>query len=126
MNSAALVVSDDLILRCEARTLLRELRIACTSSGIVGFKRILESEKFDAIVLDVGNSADTNGVIEQVRTEKLNRYSIVLALVDDGPGASAAWTAGANFTIRRSSCFREDLKRVFESSVAKLNPVRSS
>src|SRR3954452_10113527 len=82
MNSAALVVSDDLILRGEARTLLRELRIACTSSGIVGFKRILESEKFDAIVLDVGNSADTKGVIEQVRTGKLNRYSIVLALVD--------------------------------------------
>jgi PilZ domain len=68
-------------------------------------------------VLDVGNSADTKGVIGQVRTGKRNRYSIVLALVDDGPGASAAWSAGANFTIRRSSCFREDLKKAFDSAL---------
>jgi hypothetical protein len=116
MNSAALVISDDLILRSQTRTLLSELHVACTCSGILGFKRILESAKFDAIVLGVGNSSDTKSAIEQVRTGKLNRYSIVLALVDDGPDGSAGWSAGANFTIRRSSCFAEDLKKAFESA----------
>jgi hypothetical protein len=81
MNSATLVISDDLILHSKARTLLSELHVACTCSGMVGFKRILESAKFDAIVLGVGNSCDTKSAIERVRTRKLNRYSIVLALV---------------------------------------------
>jgi hypothetical protein len=116
MNSSALVISDDLILRGQARTLLTELHVACTCSGMVAFKRILESTKFDAIILGVGNSGDTRRAIEQVRTGKLNRYSIVLASVDDGPGASAAWSAGANFAIRRSNSFREDLKKAFEST----------
>jgi hypothetical protein len=41
MNSAALLVSDDLILRSEAKSVLSELRINCTCSGIMPFKKTL-------------------------------------------------------------------------------------
>lgn len=116
MNSTALVISDDLILRSQARALLGQAQVACTCSGVVPFKRTVESAKFDAIVLDVGSRADTVSALEYVRTGKLNRYSIVLAVVEDGASASAAWSAGANFTIRRSADLREDLKKAFTSA----------
>jgi hypothetical protein len=116
MNSAALLVSDDLILRSEAKSVLSELRINCTCSGIMPFKKTLALTKFDAIVLDLRDVADIQDALQSVRTGKLNRYSIVLAIMSDGQSASAVGTAGANFTIRRVTDFREDLKKAFESA----------
>ena len=118
MHSTVLIVSDDLLLRGEARNVLRALDIDCESSGVVGFKRMIETTKVDAIVLHV---AGTNGIVlalESIRTGKLNRYAITVAVVDDAQGESAARSSGANFTIRRSSSFREELKRAIESAHA--------
>jgi hypothetical protein len=67
-------------------------------------------------VLDLRDVADIQDVLQSVRTGKLNRYSIVLAIMSDYQSASAAGIAGANFIIRRVTDFREDLKKAFESA----------
>lgn len=90
--------------------------VECTSSGVVGFKRLVETAKVDAIVLDIGSTKDTILVIDSIRTGRLNRYAIIVVVVDDIQGASAARGSGANFTILRSSSFREELKKAVESA----------
>lgn len=118
MHSTALIVSDDLLLRGEARSVLRAMHIGCESSGIAGFKRMIETTKVDAILLDVTGANDIALALQNIRTGKLNRYSIILALVDDAQGASAARSSGANFTIQRSNRFPEELKKAIESAHA--------
>jgi hypothetical protein len=116
MNSTALITSDDLILRGEARGILNEMQIASACSGTVGFERAVASSKFEAILLDIPNTDSAVAAIKSVRSGKMNRYSIILSLVRDGQSASSAWAAGANFTIRSSSDFRSDLKKAFQSA----------
>jgi hypothetical protein len=116
MNTSALVVSDDLILRSDARCVLNELNIDCLCSGTVGFKKALISAKFDAIVIDYPNACESMETIQHVRTGRINQYSIILALVTDSETASEARTAGANFTIQRSSSLRNDLERSLKSA----------
>lgn len=118
MRSTALIVSDDLLRRGEARNVLVGMDVDCTSSGIVGFKRIIETQKVDAVVLDVTGASDTVLALESIRTGKLNRYAITVVLADDAQGASAARSSGANFTILRSSSFRTELKKAIESAHA--------
>src|SRR5689334_5304103 len=118
MHSTVLIVSDDLLRRGEARSLLVGMDIECTSSGIVGFKRMIETEKVDAIILDIAGTNDTVVALESIRTGKLNRYAITVVLVDDAQNESAARSSGANFTIRRSSSFRDELKKAIESAHA--------
>jgi PilZ domain len=116
MQSSVLVVSDDLLLRGEARSLLAGMDIDCASSGIVGFKRMLETGKVDAIVLDIVGTHDTVLALDSIRTGKLNRYAITVVLVNDAQGELAARSSGANFTIRRSGSFRDELKKAIESA----------
>lgn len=116
MNSAALITSDDLILRSDARSVLNEMRIACTCSGTIGFDRTIASTRFEAILLDMAHTDVTLAAIKSVRRGKLNRYSIILSFVADSHSASAAWAAGANFTIRRSTDVRSDLEKAFQSA----------
>ena len=92
--------------------------IDSTSSGVVGFNRIIETTKVDAIVLHIVEVSGLTRALESIRTGKLNRYAITVAVVDDLQGESAARSSGANFTIRRSSSFREELKRAIESAHA--------
>lgn len=116
MNSSALLVSDDLILRGEARSMLDELHIECVCSGTLGFKKALIAAKFDAVVFDYSTARETVEAIQHVRIGKINRYSIILALVADSRAESAARAAGANFAIRRSSGVRDDLERSLQSA----------
>lgn len=116
MNTSALIASDDLILRSEARSVLNEMRIACTCSGTIGFNRMVTSTKFEAILLDIPDMEVALEAIKSVREGKLNRYSIILSFVSDSQSASAAWTAGANFTIRRSTELHNDLNKAFQSA----------
>ena len=118
MHSTVLIVSDDLLRRGEARSLLVGMDIECTSSGVVGFRRMIETAKVDAIVLDIAGTSDTAVALESIRTGKLNRYAITVVLVDDAQSESAARSSGANFTIRRSNSFRDELKRAIESAHA--------
>lgn len=118
MNSTALVVSDDLILRGEARSVLDEAHITCTSSGTLGFKKAISSGKFDAILLDIPSDQKTAQAIETVRTGKINRYSIILAVTSASGRESDALRAGANFTIQRSTCCRDSLKKAIQSAHA--------
>ena len=118
MHSTVLIVSDDLFLRGEARSVLGEMYIDSTSSGLVGFNRILETTKVDAIIFHVVGVSGLTHALESIRTGKLNRYAITVAVVDDAQDESAARSSGANFTIRRSSSFREELKRAIGSAHA--------
>jgi hypothetical protein len=116
MNTSALVVSDDLILRGDARCVLNELHIDCVCCGTLGFRKALTSGKFDAIVIDYPKTRESTEAIQLVRTGRINRYSIILALVTNSEAASAAQTAGANFTIQRSSSLRNHLERSLQSA----------
>jgi hypothetical protein len=116
MNSTALIASDDLILRGEARSVLKEMQIASTCSGTIGFDKAVASTKFEAILLDIPDTDAALAAIRSVRSGKLNRYSIILSFVTDGQNASAGWAAGANFTIRRSRDLRNDLNKALQSA----------
>jgi CheY-like chemotaxis protein len=116
VNSTALVVSDDIILRGEARSMLNTARIACICAGTAAIDRAMASTKFDAVLLDIHSLSDITQAIHNVRQGKVNRYSILFALVADSQSASVAWGAGANFTIRRSTFFRDDLQKALQSA----------
>lgn len=118
MNGSALLVSNDLMLRGEARNMLNKLHIDCVSAGTISFKKELTAAKFDAVVIDYPSAGETVDAIRHVRTGKINKYSIILAIVPDNQSESAARNAGANFTIQRSSNVRNDLKRTLESAYA--------
>ena len=98
--------------------MLNELNIDCVCSGTVGFKKTLIAAKFDAVVIDYPSVRETLEAIQHVRMGKINRYSIILALVADNGAESAAREAGANFTIRRSSNVRGHLERSLQSAYA--------
>ena len=116
MNSTALVTSDDLILRSQARGVLNEMCIACTCTGIIGFERTIASSKFDAILLDVPRLDAAVAAIKSVRSGKLNRYSIILSFIAEGQSAAVAWGAGTNFTVRHGTDFRSELRKAFQSA----------
>lgn len=118
MTSNALVVSDDLIFRSTARQVLRKIGIDYVSSGIIGFKKAIISTRFDAVILDYPEVNDATKGIMSVRTGKVNRYSIILALVSDSRGAATIRNAGASFTIQRSAALREDMERAIQSAYA--------
>ena len=118
MTSNALVVSDDLILRSNARQVLKNSGIDCVSSGTVGFNKAIITMRFDAVIFDYPNVNDVAKAILSVRTGKVNRYSIILALVSDSRGAATARSAGASFTIQRSAALREDLEGAVQSAYA--------
>lgn len=118
MTSSALVVSDDLIFRSNARQVLRKTSIECVSSGTVGLNKTMISSKFDALILDYPGINETVTAIRGVRTGKINRYSIILALVSDSSGAAMARDAGASFTVQRSPALLENLERAVHSAYA--------
>ncbi len=118
MASSALVVSDDLILRSNARQVLKKTGIDCISSGTIGLNKTIISSKFDAVILDYPVINEVIIAIQSVRTGKVNRYSIILALVSDSSAAAMARGAGANFTIQRSSALLENMERAVQSAYA--------
>lgn len=118
MTSSALVVSDDLIFRSNARQVLRKTAIVCASSGTVGLNKTLITSKFDAVILDYPGINEVVTAIRGIRTGKINRYSIILAVVSDSSGAAMARDAGANFTIQRSPMLFENLERAVQSAYA--------
>ena len=118
MTSCALVVSDDLILRSNARQVLKKTGIDCISSGTIGLDKIIISSKFDAVILDYPGINDAIKAIHNVRTGKVNRYSIILILVSDSSAAAMVRGAGASFTIQRSPSLLENMERAVQSAYA--------
>jgi hypothetical protein len=78
----------------------------------VGLDRTLASKKVDCIFLDFDQRDLALEALERVRSNRLNRYTIVFALSDSECEASA----GVSYTIRRSTDFHADLKRSFLSA----------
>lgn len=116
MNSTALLASDDLILRSQAKGVLNEMCIACTCTGTMGFERVIDSTKFEAILLDLPELDAAAAAIKSVRSGKLNRYSIIFSFMAEGQSTAVAWAAGTNFTVRRSGDFRKELRKAFQSA----------
>jgi len=118
MTSSALVVSDDLIFRSNARQVLKKTGIDCVSSGTIGVNKALSSSKFDAVIFDYPGINQIVTAIHSVRTGKINRYSIILALVSDTSDAAMARDAGASFTIQRSPALLENMEQAVQSAYA--------
>ena len=116
MHNTALIASDDLILRSEARRVLQDMQIDSACSGTIGLNKAIANTKFEAILLDIPDTDAALAAIRSVRSGKLNRYSIILSFVSEGQSASADWAAGANFTIRRSRDLRNDLNKALQSA----------
>jgi CheY-like chemotaxis protein len=118
MTSSALVVSDDLIFRSNARQVLRKTGIDCVSSGTIGLEKTIISSKFDAVILDYPGINEMVTAIHSLRTGRTNRYSIILALVSDSRAAAMARSAGASFIIQRSPALLENMERAVRSAYA--------
>lgn len=118
MTTSTLVVSDDLIFRSNARQVLRKTGIDCVSAGTIGLNKTIISSRFDAVILDYPGINEIVTVIQSVRTGKINRYSIILAVVSDGRAAAMARLAGASFTIERSPALLQNIERAVQSAYA--------
>ena len=112
VTTTALVVSNDLILRSETRSALSELEVACTCCEFGGLDRNIGSTKFDCIFLDFHPSDIALRALERVRSNRLNRYTIIFAISD----SVCEGTVGVSYTIPRSAEFQVSLKRSFISA----------
>jgi DNA-binding NarL/FixJ family response regulator len=116
MQTTALLVSDDLILRSEIKSVLNEAAVACQCCAVAGFDRAISGAKVECILLDIADPVKFSKAIAKVRAEKLNRYAIVLALVPEEHHALLARTSGVNFFVSKSVRLMADLKKALNSA----------
>jgi excinuclease UvrABC ATPase subunit len=118
MNTTALLVSDDLILRSEIRPVLTDAGIGCECCGIAGSDHVISRGKFECILLDIPDPVKFSDVMTKLRAEKFNRYAIVLALVDDEHRIALAKTSGVNFFVSKSVRLAADFRQALNSAHA--------
>ena len=103
MQTKALLVSDDLILRSEIKPVLYEAGVACHCCAIAGIERATSHEKFECILLDIADPVKFSEAIARVRADKLNRYAIVGALVSEEHRVPLTGIAGVNFFVSKGA-----------------------
>jgi len=118
MQTAALLVSDDLILRSEIKPVLNEAGIVCQCCEIASFDRVIARGKIECILLDISDPAKFSDVITKLRAEKFNRYAIVLALADDAHRAVLSKISGVNFIVSKSARLLPELRQALNSARA--------
>lgn len=60
---------------------------------------LINTRKFEAIVVDLSLGEGVTGILERVRVSPSNQNSITFALI--GPGEDSEWRAKCNFVIRK-------------------------
>lgn len=118
MQTAALLVSDDLILRSQLKPVLNEANMQCQCCEVSNFDRVIARGKVECILLDIADPAKFSGVITQLRAGKFNRYAIVMALADDAHRTVLSRISGANFFVSKSARLVPDLKQTLNSARA--------
>lgn len=118
MQTTALLVSDDLILRSEIKPVLNEAGIACQCCEIASFDRVIARGKVECILLDISDPVKFADVITKLRAEKFNRYAIVLALADDANRPVLSKISGINFFVSKSVRLLPELRQALNSARA--------
>jgi hypothetical protein len=118
MQTAALLISDDLILRSQVKPVLNEANIQCQCCEVANFERVIARGKVECILLDIADPAKFSDVISKLRAGKFNRYAIVVALADDAHRTVLSRISGANFFVSRSARLVPDLKQTLNSARA--------
>ena len=118
MQTTALLVSDDLLLRSEIKPVLNEAGVACQCCGVVGFDRLIARGKIECILLDIADPVKFSEVITKLRAEKFNRYAVVLAFADDAHRTWLSKISGVNFFVSKSAQLAADLRKALHSARA--------
>ncbi len=82
--------------------------------------------KFDAIIIDLRNRDLGGEVLRAVRSTKLNRRTLIVAIADDYQLHQLAFKGGANFTIPRVSTLDQATRCLRSSYFMMLRQRRSS
>ena len=118
MQTKALLVSDDLILRSEIKPVLYEAGVACHCCAFAGIERATSHEKFECILLDIADPVKFSEAIARVRADKVNRYAIVGALVAEEHRMLLTGISGVNFFVSKGARLVSDLKKAIASAQA--------
>jgi CheY-like chemotaxis protein len=118
MQTKALLVSDDLLLRSEIKPVLNEAGIACECCELAGFDRVIARGKVECILLDIADPVKFSEVITKLRAEKFNRYAIVLALAEDAHRTVLSKISGVNFFVSKSAQLVPNLRQALSSARA--------
>lgn len=118
MQTTALLVSGDLILRSQIKLVLNETGMACQCCELVGFDRVIAGGKVECILLDIADPAKFSEVLTKLRAEKLNRYAIVIAFAEDALRTVLSKISGVNFFVSKSARLVPDLKQALNSARA--------
>src|ERR1043165_5103667 len=98
----ALLVSSDSALLGLLRRSAEELGIRPQESGSVGkAAALLTTRRFEGIVVDTDDMADTNDFIEALRQTPSNRSSIIIAVVSGRTSPTDAFRKGANMVLEK-------------------------
>ena len=102
MDLRALVVCPDLDSASLLTLILTELGMATEHTpSVTRGMELIESERFDAIVLDYQADQSSEEFLARLRQSKKNRTSMLIAIVDSEFNARPVFGLGANFVLYR-------------------------
>lgn len=96
----SLVVTNDALILEQLKLGLTKFAISVDScSDVLTAESLINTRKFEAIVLDLALGERVRGTLERIRTSPSNQNSITFALV--GPGDGSKWRPECNFVVRK-------------------------
>lgn len=115
-ETRALLVSPDPAMCKVFSDLLDEIGVVVKNHiDAAAIAHELTSSKFEALVLDFDEIADTRPVIQRVRESHSNRNVLVFAVATDASARQRAFELGANFTFERPFA-RPHIKRMLRTA----------
>ena len=118
MQTSALLVFDDLILRSQVKPVLNEANIQCQWCELASFDRVIARSKVECILFDIAEPVKFSEIIAKLRAQKFNRYAVVVALAEDAHRAVLSRISGVNFFVSKSTRLVPDLRQALNSARA--------
>jgi CheY-like chemotaxis protein len=98
----ALLVSNDPVTVEQLSRSLKELAASTeVCSDISSATRLLNTRKFEAVVVDLKLGEQSGEVLEKVRLSPSNHTTVAFAVTDNSKESAKAFAAGSNFVLER-------------------------
>ena len=112
----ALLVSKDPIVSHQLSTSMRRFAIAAeVCTDMAAAERLLNTRKFEAVIVDLALHASASHVLDAVRVSRSNQSAVTVAVVD-GTTRPLAKLAKAQFVVERDTSFAS-LSGVFRAAL---------
>jgi hypothetical protein len=116
MAGRALLISTDPIISNQLSKSMRRFAIAAeVCTDLATAERLLNTRKFEAVIIDFAVNASANDMLEAVRVSRSNRNAVTVAVVD-GRSRQLARLAKAQFVVERDNS-SASLSSVFRAAL---------